>query len=57
MILGGYKNKINNILQFLDKDIQTFITTTDIHKVSKKILTNCNVYKISKGKIKVTKYE
>lgn len=51
------KNKINNILQFLDKDIQTFITTTDIHKVSKKILTNCNVYKIKNGKIKVVEYE
>lgn len=51
------KTKINNILQYLDKDIQIFITTTDIHKVSRSILNNCNVYKISKGKIKVTKYE
>lgn len=51
------KVKINNILDYLNEDIQIFITTTDIHKVSKKLLKNCNVYKLHNGKIKVQKYE
>jgi DNA replication and repair protein RecF len=32
--------KINNILNFINKDIQSFITTTDIDKINKNIVDN-----------------
>lgn len=51
------KNKINNIINYLRDDIQIFITTTDIHKVNKSLVNNCNIYKIKEGKIKVINYE
>ena len=43
--------KINNIIKILNKEIQTFITTTNIENVSKKLLNNCKVIRVSDGKI------
>ena len=40
------KEKICNILKLLDKDVQTFITTTEINKVDKKILKNSKIFKV-----------
>ena len=42
-------NKINNILNLIDKNIQTFITTTDISIVDKSILNNSKKIKINDG--------
>lgn len=60
-------NKRNNILKYLDRNIQTIITTTDIKNINEKIKEKTNVYEIKEGKIisreiifpsrKVIKYE
>ena len=45
------KKKINNILSMLDKEIQTFITTTNVMFVKKSIRDNSRLYKIVNGKV------
>lgn len=45
------QQKINNIIKFISDDVQTFITTTDLKKVSKKLMENSKVFKVYKGKI------
>ena len=44
--------KIKNIVKKLDKNIQTFITTTDLGKVDKKLLNDAKIYKVTDGEIK-----
>lgn len=41
--------KINNILNLINKDIQTFITTTDIDKINKYILDMSKLFEVSDG--------
>ena len=48
-------DKINNIIKLLNKDVQTFITTTNIENVSKNLLNNCKVIRVSDGKIEEEK--
>lgn len=43
--------KRNKIIKYLNKDIQTIITTTDIKMIDSKILHNSNIYKIKNGEI------
>ena len=43
--------KINNILNLLDENVQTFITTTSIDKVSDEIIKNSKLIKVEDGKI------
>ena len=38
--------KINNILKIINDDIQTFITTTEIDKIDKRILDKSRIYKV-----------
>lgn len=45
------KSKINNILTFINEDIQTFITTTELNKVAKSLKENSRIIKINKGKV------
>ncbi|MDD3995582.1 MAG: DNA replication and repair protein RecF, partial [Bacilli bacterium] len=45
------ENKKNNILKYLKKEIQTFITTTDINKISSNLLKNGNIYLIKNQNI------
>lgn len=40
-----------NILKYLDNNIQTIITTTDINDIDKNIVKVSNVYKVENGKI------
>ena len=47
------KNKIKNIIKLLDGNIQTFITTTELNKIDKKILKNAMLLKVTNGKIEV----
>ena len=47
-------SKRNNLLDYLESNIQIFITTTDLNSIDKKILSNASLYNISNGKI-VTK--
>ena len=49
--------KINNIINLLDQNIQTFITTTDIDKIKKEYLKNCKVFNINSSKIEEVSYE
>lgn len=43
--------KRNNVLKYLNNDIQTIITTTDIENIDKNIRKKANVYNIENGKI------
>lgn len=43
--------KKNNILKYLNNDIQVIITTTDIENIDAKIREKANVYKIENGNI------
>ena len=45
------KVKITNMLKLLNENVQTFITTTDIKSVSKKILRKGKIFKANNGKI------
>lgn len=49
--------KINSLIGNFKKNFQIFITTTDLAKVNKKLLTDCRVFKITKKKIEVKNYE
>ena len=44
-------NKRNKIINYLNRDIQTIITTTDLNNISNKFVKVANIYKISDGKI------
>ncbi len=44
--------KIKNIVEILNKDIQTFITTTDINRIDEKLLENALVLNVSTDGIK-----
>ena len=44
-------NKVNNIVKMLNKEVQTFITTTNIDKVNKELLKCATLYKVKDGTI------
>lgn len=46
------KEKINNLLKLLDRNVQTFITTTDLKNVSKKVIKDAKVIKVLDGMLK-----
>lgn len=45
-------DKKNKIISFLDKDIQVFITSTDIKTINKRLLINSKILNIKNGEIK-----
>ncbi len=45
------KSKKNKLIQFINKDIQTIITATDLRGLSKKIIKDAFVFKVTAGKI------
>ena len=49
--------KIENILNFISNEIQTFITTTDLKKIKKKYLKNSKIFKITEKGIEEDIYE
>lgn len=49
--------KINNILKKLNKNLQIFITTTDLKNVNTKILNNCMVFELKNEKVVKKEYE
>ena len=51
------KVKINNILNFINEDTQTFITTTEITKLSPKLKRGSKVFKVKNGIVEEVKYE
>lgn len=46
------KKKIKNIVKLLDNDIQTFITTTELKRVSNKLLSNAKIFNVTENEIK-----
>ena len=44
-------NKKNNLLNYINNDIQTIITTTDLKNIDKKILKNSKLIKIENGQV------
>ena len=49
--------KINNILKKLNKNLQIFITTTDLKHINTKILNNCTVFELKNKKVVKKVYE
>ena len=49
--------KINNILEFISDDIQTFVTTTELDKVADKLKQNSKVFKVFNGTVEEEQYE
>ena len=51
------KEKIMNILKLLNDKVQTFITTTEVNKIEKKIIKKAKIFKVENGTIKEDLYE
>ena len=49
------KEKINNILNLISNDIQTFITTTEVDKIDKKILDSSYLFEVMDGTVREDK--
>ncbi len=49
--------KITNILNLLNKDVQTFITTTELSKIPDEIKNKSRIYEVINGKIREENYE
>ncbi len=45
------EEKINNILDFISDDVQTFVTTTEIDKVQQKLRSNSAIFEVESGKV------
>ena len=43
--------QIKNIIKYIDKDLQVFITSTDLNNIDKKIVKNATIFKIDNGKV------
>ena len=48
-------NKKNNLLKYINKDIQTIITTTDLNNLDKKLIKKSKLFNINNGDIKKIK--
>lgn len=51
------EEKINNIMLFIDDDIQTFITTTELDKVKEKIKKSSKIFYVENGIVREENYE
>ena len=49
--------KIKNIVKLLNKNIQTFITTTELERLDKKILKNAKTFNVLDSEVKESIYE
>ena len=49
--------KVEKILNYINEDIQTFITTTDLKKLKKKYLKKSKIFELINGEIKESLYE
>lgn len=43
------KEKVTNLLGMLDRNVQTFITTTDLKNISKKVIKDAKKFKVNDG--------
>lgn len=51
------EEKINNILDFISDDVQTFVTTTELDKVSDKLKQNSKIFTVLNGTVEEEEYE
>ena len=51
------EEKINNILEFIDGDIQTFVTTTELNKLTDDLKHNSKIFMVDSGIVREEKYE
>ena len=49
--------KINNILNLINEDIQTFITTTEIDKINNNVLKKSKLFEVVEGNVREVNYE
>ena len=49
--------KINNILNLINDDIQTFITTTEIDKINDEVLSKSKLFEVVDGYVREVNYE
>ena len=49
--------KINNILNLINDDIQTFITTTEIDKINDTVLSKSKLFEVVDGEVREVNYE
>ena len=47
------KNKKNNIIKYIDNDLQVFITSTDLSNIDKKIIKNADIFTVDNGKVAI----
>lgn len=40
-----------SIIKYINKDMQIFITTTDLNNINKKLIKNAEIFKVNKGKV------
>ncbi len=45
------EEKINNILEFISDDVQTFVTTTEIDKVQDRLRSNSTIFEVNNGSV------
>lgn len=45
------EEKKNNIIKYIDNDLQVFITSTDIENINKKLLENSDVFYVKNGQV------
>ena len=45
------ENKKNNIIKYFNKDVQIFITTTEINDINSKLKERSNIFIVESGKI------
>ncbi len=48
--------KIKNIIALLNDNIQTFITTTELNRINKKLLSKASIFKVNKGLVEEEEY-
>ena len=51
------EEKINNIMTFIDKDVQTFVTTTELDKLIDDLKINSKIFIVDNGLVREEKYE
>lgn len=45
------QDKKNNIIKYIEKDLQVFITSTDINKIDRKLVENADIFYVEEGKV------
>lgn len=51
------EEKINNIMTFIDKDVQTFVTTTELDKLIDDLKVNSKIFIVDSNGVREEKYE